>query len=56
MISMLWGGYIPKVREVVARIILVEYTSNLQNLREQGHPLSRSKAQRSEILKVDKTS
>ena len=36
MISMMWGGYTPKVREVVARRILAKYTNNLQNFREQG--------------------
>ena len=51
----MWGGYTPKVRKIVVRRILAKYTSNLQNLRKQGRPLYRSKAQRAEIVKADKT-
>ena len=52
---MMWGGYTPKVREVVARRVLAKYTTNLWNLREQGRPIYRSKQQRNLMTKPDKS-
>ena len=55
MVSMMWGGYTPKIREIVARRVLAKYTNNLRNFREQGRPLYRSKYERNQVMKPDKT-
>ena len=40
----------------MARRILAKYHNNISNYRDTGHPLYRSKEERSSILKEDKTS
>ena len=55
MISMMWGGYSGKQREIVARRVLARYHTNLNNFRHQGRPLYRIKEGRVNILKPDKT-
>ena len=55
MISMMWGGYTQKVREVVARRILAKHTNNIRNFSEQSRPLYRSMEERNEISRPDKS-
>ena len=55
MISMMWGGYTPKVREIVARRVLAKHTNNLRNYREQNRPLYRSKEERRTYERPDKS-
>ena len=54
MISMMWGGYTPKVREVVARRILAKYTNDLHNNKIEGRKLYRTKTDRQSDLKSNK--
>ena len=55
MISMMWGGYSGKQRKIVVRRVLARYHTNLNNFRHHGRPLYRSKEERVNILKPDKT-
>ena len=56
MVSMMWGGYGPKLRELVSRRIIARYDMNISNYKELGRPLYRSLEDRRMHPKPDKGS
>ena len=55
MCQMVWSGYSQKVREIVARRSLAKLESDWDNLETLGRSLYRSREQRRQTQKADKT-
>ena len=54
-ISMNWTSYRPETRKVLMRRVLARHDGNLENLRELGKPLYRTRVERQNKVKPDKT-
>ena len=55
MIQMMWARYGENSRKIVAERILGKIDNNMRNLNHLNRPLYRSKKQRAESTKVDKS-
>ena len=55
MVPMQWAGYAERHREIVARRVLGKIEMNQYNLKNLGKPLYRSKQERKEVIKKDKS-